>query len=290
MKWEPGYEERFSEWRSSDGQLREKKGEPGEPVTGYIPSERERELDNGPQKIMDFSNSYGALSAGFDKKKQLVLVTSRRHTKELSALPPESKALNAQTAKKVSPITGDFSVNEDRERMEQSAVSYRVDAGKGPFYVMSKLRELMENKDFEVQDEITPFLSTKEEKEELEYLRRQVVNLAGGNTREEKKALEKRIQFLTTVVADKERQQQTVATRLLSLLQEAGKGVKNGWSPSRLWQEKDMKETEEEEKGGDEDEEEGGDGDGNEDGSEDEEEGDDNKDLGKSNKSIFKKF
>jgi hypothetical protein len=219
-----------------------------------------------------------------------VLVTSRRHTKELSALPPESKALNAQTAKKVSPITGDFSVNEDRERMEQSAVSYRVDAGKGPFYVMSKLRELMENKDFEVQDEITPFLSTQEEKEELEYLRRQVVNLAGGNTREEKKALEKRIQFLTTVVADKERQQQTVATRLLSLLQEAGKGVKNGWSPSRLWQEKDMKETEEEEKGGDEDEEEAGDGDGTEDGSEDEEEGDDNKDLGKSNKSIFKKF
>ncbi len=274
MKWEPGYKERFPAWRSSAGQLREKKGEPGEPVTGYIPSERERELDNGPQKIMDFSNSYGALSAGFDEKKQLVLVTSRHHTKELSALPLESKALNAQTAKKVSPISGEFYVNEGKEQMKESAVSCRVDADKGPFYVMSKLRELMENKDFEVQDEITPFLSTKEDKEELEYLRKQVVNLAGGNTREEKQTLEKRIQFLTNVVADKERQQQTVATRLLSLLQEAGKGGKKGWSPSRLWQEKDMEETEDEEKGGSEDE------------SEDENEGDDNEDLGKSNKSI----
>ncbi len=255
MKWGPGYKERFPEWRSSDGRLREKKGEPGEPVTGYIPSDREKELDSGPQKIMDFSNSYGALSAGFDEEKQLVLVTSRHHTKELSALPPESKALKAQTAKKVPLITGDFYVNEDKERKEESAVSYRVHAGKAPFYVMSKLKELMEDKDFEVQDEITPFLSTREEMEELGYLRQQARNLAGSSAREEKQALEERIQFLTTVVADKERQQQTLATRLLSLLEEAGKGGKKGWDPSLPWQEKDMEETEDGEKGGNEDDE-----------------------------------
>lgn len=275
MEWEPGYKERFPAWRSSDGQLREKKGEPGEPVTGYIPSERERELDNGPQKIMDFSNSYGALSAGFDEKKQLVLVTSRRHTKELSALTPESKALDAQTAKKVYPITENFYVNEDKERREESAVAYRVDAGKGPSYVMSKMRELMENKDFEVQDEITPFLSAREEKEELEYLRKKAVDLTVGYTREEKQALEKRIQFLTAVVADKERQQQTVATRLLSLLQEAGKGRTKDWGSNLPWGRKDMEETEDEKKGGSEGEDEGGSGDGNKVGGEDEHESDD---------------
>lgn len=129
MKWEIGYKEKFPAWRSSDGQLREKKGETDEPVTGYIPSERERRLDTGPKKIMDFANSYGALSAGFDEKKQLVLVTSQQHTKELSGLPPESKAVDAETAKKVSPITGDFYVNQDKERKEDSAVAYRVDAG-----------------------------------------------------------------------------------------------------------------------------------------------------------------
>lgn len=249
MKWEISYKEKFPAWRSSDGQLREKKGETDEPVTGYIPSERERRLDTGPKKIMDFANSYGALSAGFDEKKQLVLVTSQQHTKELSGLPPESKAVDAETAKKVSPITGDFYVNQDKERKEDSAVAYRVDAGKGPSYVMSRLKELMEDKDFMVQDEITPFLSVREEKKELEYLRKQAVILAGGKSREEKLALDKRVQFLTTVVADKERQKQIVATRLLSLLQEAGKDRTKDWDPNLPWSQKDMAEAEDGEKG-----------------------------------------
>ncbi|HML36005.1 MAG TPA: hypothetical protein PKA19_01085 [Bacillota bacterium] len=282
MEWEPGYKERFPGWRSSDGQLRERKGEPGEKVMGYTSSEQERALGREPQKLMDFSNSYGALSAGFDDKKQLVLVTSRRHTKELSALPPESKALEAQTAKKVPLITGEFFVNEDKERREESAVSYRAPAGKAPSYIMGKLSELMEKKDFEVQDEITPFLSTREEKESLKYLRRQALHLARSNAREEKQALEKRIQFLTTVVADKERQQQTVAVRLLSLLEEAGKGRRKGWGPNRLWQEEDLEESEDEgkgegeEQGISEDEEKGGGKAGDDDKREDEAGHDDN--------------
>ncbi len=223
MVWEPTYRERFPEWRSSDGALREKKSDGREEITGYRSSEEERRRGDEPQKIWDLSNAYGSLSAGWNKKKELVLVTTRQYGKEIHALPPESKCLDGQTAKKLPALIG-FQINENSERQEESAFSFRAKGDRGPSYLMARLKQLPEKKELKVAESILPFLSVKEEREKLAYLRAKFGELAGNPHQKEAQAIHQRIQFLTAVVADKEEQQRMLYGKLTALLEEARKG------------------------------------------------------------------
>jgi hypothetical protein len=226
MVHEPTYEERFPEWRSSDGGLKEKKSEGREEVTGYHSSEQERRRGDEPQKIWDLSNAYGSLAAGWNKKKELVLVTSRQHTKGIHSLPLESKYLDGQTATK---IPGGYQINENTDRQAESAFSFRTKADRGAFYIMSRLKMLAERHDLEVQKTMLPFLNVEEEKEELAYLRQRARKLLESSDREEEQAVRKRIEFLTAVVAEKEQQQGMLYGKLPDLLAEARKGGRKDW-------------------------------------------------------------
>lgn len=257
MVREPTYEERFSEWRSSDGGLRENKSDAREEVTGYRSSEQERRRGDEPQKIWELSNAYGSLAAGWNKKKELVLVASRKRSKDLRALPLESKVLDGGTAVKIPLLSGDFQINQDPERREESAFSFRAKAERGHFYILSKLKQLAELKDLEAQETMLPFLKVEEEQEELAYLRRKARELADRPDREEEQSIHKRIQFLTAVVAEKEQQQRLFYGKLADLLEETHKDSRKDWDYA--WFGKAEPEAE-----ADEDEDEDGSGDENE--------------------------
>lgn len=282
MDWEPTYQERFPEWRSSDGALKEEKSNGREALTGYESSDKEKQRRDEPKKIWEMGNSYGSFSVGKNKKKQLVVVNSQRRSKDLRALPEESKVLRGQTSVKMPLITGDLRFNEDWNRREKSAYGYRVEASRSPHFLMRKMEQLMKEKGLDVQKNINPFFSTEEEKKELAYLREQAKLLGQSRDRETEKGLRTRIQFLTTVVADKERQRLNFYNRLPGLMEEARKGQGEEWDFIRSWLEELDTETDQGDGGGqgqgqgqdqDQDQNRGGQGLGDQDaGSEDDEE------------------
>lgn len=232
MVKEPSYKERFPEWRSSDGKLNEKKGDGHEKVTGYRASEKEKRRGEEPRKAWDLSNSYGDLSAGLNKKKELILVASQRHRKALHALPAASKALDGQTATQVLELK-DFQTNEPSVRRAESAIGFRFQTGRDPSYLLSRMRKLAERRDLEVQETMLPFLTVEEDKQELRYLRERARELSETEVQardsKEERGVRQRMQFLTAVVADKERQQRLVHVKLQDLLEAAQKETRGGW-------------------------------------------------------------
>ena len=239
MEWEPAYKERFPAWRSSDGALKEKYAKPDEkeegdagghkePLTGYRSSEEEKRRKDEPRKIWELSNSYGSLSVGKNRKKQLMIVNSRRRTKSLRAPTPESRELRRETSLKIPLISEEFRFNEDWNRREESAYSFQLDASRSPDYLMRKMKELNEKRRLDVQAEVNPFFNISEEKEELAYLRGKAAAAAKAGDRTAEKGLSIRIQYLGAALADKERQRLKFYTRLPDLLKEARKEEAGG--------------------------------------------------------------
>jgi hypothetical protein len=272
--WRPTYQERFPAWRSSDGSLKEsesaiakgmgkngsRNGNREEALSGYESSEQERRSKDEPQKLWELSNAYGALAIGKNKKKQLVMVNSQRRTKSIRQLTPESKRLRRETSAKIPLISGEFRFNEDWNRREESAYTYQEDASRSPDYLMRKMRELLGQRTLKVQENISPFLDARDERKELNYLQEKAAELSRSRERVAERGLRDRIQFLTTVLADKERQMRKLYTKLPELLEEARKEETSGWAPLRSWVgEKEAAPDEDE----DEDEDEGHGGGGN---------------------------
>ena len=244
MDWEPTYKERFPEWRSSDGALKESavKSNAGnekqaEPLTGYKSSEVEQKRQDQPQKIWELSNSYGSLAVGKNKKRQLVLVNSQRRTKNIHQLTPESKELQSGTSVRIPLISGEFRFNEAWNRRDESAYAYQLEAGNSPDFLMRKLKELSGKREPDVQRNIAPFLNPGPVKDELAYLKEIAKSASPGRTQKEEFGLRTRVQFLTTVLADQERQRLKFYAKLPQLLGEAQKEEPGTWDYRRQWTE-----------------------------------------------------
>ena len=241
MDWAPTYKERFPEWRSSDGALQESaaksnegNGTRAEALTGYQSSEAELKRGEQPQKIWELSNSYGSLAVGKNKKKQLVLVNSRRRTKQLHQLTPESKALQSGTSVRIPLISGEFRFNEAWNRRDESAYAYQLEAGSSPDYLMRKMQELSGKREPDAQKTVGLFFDLRPEKEELAYLRAIAQKTSGVRTQKEDQGLRARSQFLTAVLADKERQRLKFYAKLPQLLTEAQQEESRDWDYARL--------------------------------------------------------
>jgi hypothetical protein len=223
---EPGYKERFPEWRSSDGALRVEKEKGNKPLPGYAPSEKERRQGDAPKKVYALKNSYGTWAVGINKRRELVTVASRQRTKDLKALPQISQRLEGETARRVPLVKGNVQVNEPRYQQAQSAFGYRERSSRGTPFVMNKLEKLNSREDLQGAQSVAPFLHRDKEKEELRFLREQARKLVETGDQEEQRGVEKRIQFLTAVQADKERNWQRLYTAMPELLTAARKGVR----------------------------------------------------------------
>ena len=253
MEWEPGYQDRFPAWRSSDGALKEKGASPAEkgngdrqgqkePMPGYLSSEQEKRRKDEPRKIWELGNSYGSLAIGKNKRKQLMIVNSQRRTKALRQLHPESKALRRETSVRIPLISDEFRFNEDWNRREESAYTYQVDAGRSPDYLMRKMKELSVKRMLRVKETINPFFNISKDKDELAYLREKAAEAIRAGDRAQEKGLSSRIQFQAAVLADKERQRLKLYTKLPSLLEEARKEERADWAP--VWTRREAPEAE----------------------------------------------
>lgn len=205
-------------WRSSEGKMwerspREKK-EGKDHLTGYEP----RENEDRPREAARMGGSYGDVSVGVSRKKELTMVVSKRRSREGPAALEDERTLQGDRAKKMDLSRGNFQVNvHDPER---SALAYRESHQKTPAFMLNRFKEMMRTRRQDTLAEQVPFLDRREEREELRQLqhrREELLAREGGGDRPALRALERRKETLRQILTEKESQER----RLRLLLQKA---------------------------------------------------------------------
>lgn len=205
-------------WRSSEGRMwerspREKK-EGKDHLTGYEP----RENEDRPREAARMGGSYGDVSVGVSKKKELTMVVSKRRSREGPAALEDERTLRGDRAKKMDLSRGDFRVNVHDP--EKSALAYRESHQKTPAFMLKRFKEMMRTHRQDTLAEQVPFLDRREEREELrrlQHTREELLAREGGGDRPALRAVERRKETLRQILTEKEGQER----RLRLLLQKA---------------------------------------------------------------------
>ena len=205
-------------WRSSEGRMWERapqtQKDGKDHLTGYEP----RENEDRPREAARMGGSYGDVSVGVSKKKELTLVVSKRRSREGPAARREEQTLMGDSARKMNLSRGDFRVN--AHDPGKSAVAYRESHRKPPNFMLERFKEMMRTHSQDTLDEQVPFLNRREEREELRRLQRdreELLAREGGEDRAALRAIERRKQALRQALTEKEGQER----RLRLLLQKA---------------------------------------------------------------------
>ena len=212
-------EDRPSLWRSSEGRMweappkAEKDGQ--DHLTGYQP--REGEGRDRPREAARMAGSYGDVSVGVSRKKELTLVVSKRRSREGPAARREEQTLLGDSARRMNLARGDFQVNAHDPK--KSAVAYRESHRKPPAFLLQRFREMMAAREQDTLAEQVPFLDREGEREELRRLQSLQENLLarGGSGSRMLDRIEARKQALRQSLTEKRVQER----RLQLLIQKA---------------------------------------------------------------------
>lgn len=202
-------------WRSSEGRMweqhpREKK-DGKDHLTGYEP----RENEDRPREAARMGGSYGDVSIGVSRKKELTMVVSKRRSREGPAAREEERTLQGDRAKKLDLSRGDFRVN--AHDPERSALAYRESHRKTPAFMLARFKEMMRTHRQDTLAEQVPFLDRREEREELRQLqsaREDLLAKKGGGDRETLRAIDRRRESLRQILTEKEGQERRLRLQL----------------------------------------------------------------------------
>lgn len=156
-------------WRSSDGRLKERTPDSRE-LSGYVSGSAERKSGRAPRPVSELKNSYGSIATGIGKRRELTIVVARSRAKAGPQPTEEGKRLHSERAVRVRPARGKYLTGSHNPR--ESAFGYREEAGKAPFFLHGRLRQMVSRHRYRALEEMMPFLDTADEKESLGAIRR----------------------------------------------------------------------------------------------------------------------
>lgn len=229
-------DDRPAAWRTSEGRMWERtplaQKEGKDHLTGYEPRENEAR----PREAARMGGSYGDVSVGVSKKKELTMVVSKRRSREGPAARREEQTLMGNSARKVPLSRGDFRVNSHDGK--KSALAYRESHEKTPRFMMERFKEMMRTHSQDTLEEQVPFLNRREEREELRQLQRAreaLLAKGGGRDRAELRAIERRKQALRQALTEKTGQERRLRLLLEKAREEsrrrAGETERASWQP-----------------------------------------------------------
>lgn len=220
------------EQHSSQGHLREgmvrRERDGADHLTGYRP--REQEGVTRPREAGRLENSFGDIAVGTNRKKELMILLSRRRTQEGLAVRADEKELRGESARKMTQTRGSFLTNTHDEK--ESAVAYRQSHRKAPQMMLNQFRTMMEKRDQQTAKNQMAFLSRREEKAELKALRQRELTLraqGGTEARSALRAIERRREELRQILADKETQERCMRQVLQKAGEEAERRSEESW-------------------------------------------------------------
>ncbi|MEG0779023.1 MAG: hypothetical protein RR426_00340 [Oscillospiraceae bacterium] len=217
--WSKTRQEKPPLWQSTEGKLRETapRGKQGgqDHLTGYQPTVEEKEQGERPREMARLSGSYGDVAVGVSRKKEITMVVSKQRSREGVAATGEDKHVHAQSASKIHLTRGNFQTNSNDGKT--GAVSYRESRKKQPGKMLAQFQALMNRREQAVLQEQVPFLSQKEEKEELRVLEARADAMRAENSPEAHRSLreiESRKQYLHRSLAEKTAQERRLRLTL----------------------------------------------------------------------------
>lgn len=174
----------------SDGKLREKNSEfendGKKNLSNYKADAKEKLENNIPKQIGELKNSYGNVTFGVNKDKELITVTSQKYEKNSKTLNKNTKEFEASSAK-ASKYLKNAKIRTNLQKEETSALEYRQKNDKTPGNMMKNMEKLTEKGKNKITKSMTPFYSSKEHKKEINDLK------AMRKSSKDKKTIDKKI-------------------------------------------------------------------------------------------------
>lgn len=214
--------ERMIEANKTGSSLIEKDIRDTEKFSEYTPSQNEKNSNSIPQKFMQLSNGYGSLSIGMNTKKELMSVASKRRNEDGSTVYRDSAQVDGTRTSKDSDITGDFLFNNIRP--DKSAVGYKESSEKDYIFMLERFKTAIERSESEVLETVAPFLSTRDEVRELRELRDVQASLRDAGENDPDSDLSQRLEFLGSVLTNKEHQKAQFIKKLSDAITEVRAG------------------------------------------------------------------
>lgn len=241
FEWKKRPDDRTPAWRSSEGRMWEAspvaKKEGRDHLTGY--EAHEQEGDARPREAARMAGSYGDISVGVSKKKELTLVVSKRRSREGPAATQAEKTLMGASARKINLSRGNFKANAHDPK--KSAVAYRESHQKTPYFMLQKYKEMMRGREQDVLEEQVPFLNQETEREELRRLQSVGDHLrakGGEAAKAELGRIEARKQYLRQSLTEKQSQERRLRLLLQKAQEEsrrrAGEAERVNWQPQNV--------------------------------------------------------
>ncbi len=223
-------------WRTSQGRLRQARPTPKKEgrdhQTGYEshPQEQDRPRESGR-----LESSFGNISVGSSRKKELTVVLSKRRRQEGLAVTEDERVMKAGGARRLKSASGNFFTNvADRE---SSAVAYRASHRKPPGHMLARFREMLAKHGPQALDEQVPFLDREPEQRELRTLTQQARTLREAREDAMLRQAENRKEELHQVLTEKKTQEGQLQQLLRKAQAESRKRAAGEWDPLTLVQE-----------------------------------------------------
>lgn len=215
-----------------DPPLKDKDINKGAEFKEFEPSARQKSEDNTPEKIMEMNHTLGAFSGGVDKDKKMFFVMNNLRGPYDKSRTNDQKRVQFQRALPMTDLRSDkdgrfYTNNTDKGK---SALLYTDKAEKGPVYMLRQIRKALEAEDNESIDAAAPFLSAREEKDEMKMLsahsRRMLENGEEGLKKSLDKETGSRVNFLHRSVQMKEQRRIQFTNRLTQMINDVNRGRK----------------------------------------------------------------
>ncbi|MDO4539672.1 MAG: hypothetical protein Q4B48_01035 [Syntrophomonadaceae bacterium] len=167
-----------------------------------------------PQKLAEWGNSYGKISAGLDEHQNFVMVATKQRNQGLKTPPQDSRRINADNMDGLKGQPGTFSVNQGPGE-EHSAVAYQEDKNKSAPFMAGRIRGMMRVQDhLELPQAVMPFMNDCEQRAELAALREQAHQSGPGGERTAQNQSRRRMEYLQAELTRKEQLQRDFMQKL----------------------------------------------------------------------------
>lgn len=184
-------------------------------LTGYQYSEKESKMNDIPKESMRLGNTFGGISIGSNKKKELLLVVTGR-MKGYQSPDRNSKLFVSERAVRINSITDKMYTNSSEKN--ESAFAYRVPNSNNEKYIMRRLKGMFEKENHKLTEDMLPFLNQKKEKEEIRVLEEQRKNYEQVMTDRQLDRLNKRLTTLQYDLTHKKQEEQRFTENLKKAL------------------------------------------------------------------------
>lgn len=206
---------RKQQWEQSEAvyHMQEKDARKTEPyLKGFSDKERDVKKPGRMREIFKAENSYGAIAAGVNKKKEAAVVFSQKREHDGPVAAESQKNLHMERAKRQILPAGNMYLNPDMQK--EGAAAFLAKKELPAKKAMAQLQRYSDEKGSRMMEQRMPFLELREERAQAASLEQQRRKSRETGDRNKAQLLEDRVQQMKSRIARKEQEKRQMMKKL----------------------------------------------------------------------------